>query len=99
MAFTNPTVLARQVMAGLANGMLLFLVAAGLSLIFGVCRIIKLLALKSSGKTVLLSEQNLNFSLRLADRAYLIDKGEIKYAGTTEDLRNNEQIRREYLML
>jgi branched-chain amino acid transport system permease protein len=40
LAFTNPTVLARQVMAGLANGMLLFLVAAGLSLIFGVCRII-----------------------------------------------------------
>src|SRR5262249_17181962 len=37
---TNPTVVARQVMAGLANGMLLFLVAAGLSLIFGVCRII-----------------------------------------------------------
>jgi branched-chain amino acid transport system ATP-binding protein len=59
----------------------------------------KLLALKSSGKTVLLSEQNLNFSLRLADRAYLIDKGEIKYESTTEDLRNNEQIRKEYLML
>ena len=37
---TNPTVLFRQFMAGLANGMLLFLVAAGLSLIFGVCRII-----------------------------------------------------------
>ena len=48
---------------------------------------------------MLLSEQNLSFSLRLADRAYLIDKGEIKYEGTTEDLRNNEQIRREYLML
>jgi branched-chain amino acid transport system permease protein len=37
---TNPTVVARQFMAGLANGMLLFLVAAGLSLIFGVSRII-----------------------------------------------------------
>jgi branched-chain amino acid transport system permease protein len=37
---TNPTVLIRQFMAGLANGMLLFLVAAGLSLIFGVSRII-----------------------------------------------------------
>jgi branched-chain amino acid transport system permease protein len=37
---TNPTVIARQFMAGLANGMLLFLVAAGLSLIFGVSRII-----------------------------------------------------------
>jgi branched-chain amino acid transport system permease protein len=37
---TNPTVVTRQILAGLANGMLLFLVAAGLSLIFGVCRII-----------------------------------------------------------
>ena len=37
---TNPVVLSRQFMAGLANGMLLFLVAAGLSLVFGVCRII-----------------------------------------------------------
>jgi branched-chain amino acid transport system permease protein len=36
----NPTVLIRQFMAGLANGMLLFVVAAGLSLIFGVSRII-----------------------------------------------------------
>jgi branched-chain amino acid transport system permease protein len=38
--FTNPTVIARQIMAGLANGVLLFLVASGLSLIFGLSRII-----------------------------------------------------------
>ena len=37
---TNPTVLVRQFLAGLSNGALLFLVAAGLSLIFGVSRII-----------------------------------------------------------
>ena len=36
----NPVVLARQFVAGLSNGSLLFLVAAGLSLIFGVSRII-----------------------------------------------------------
>jgi branched-subunit amino acid ABC-type transport system permease component len=36
----NPTVVARQALAGLSNGMLLFLIAAGLSLIFGVSRII-----------------------------------------------------------
>lgn len=36
----DPTVIARQIMAGLANGMLLFLVASGLSLIFGLSRII-----------------------------------------------------------
>ena len=37
---SNPIVVIRQFMAGLANGMLLFVVAAGLSLIFGVSRII-----------------------------------------------------------
>lgn len=37
---TNPVVVTRQALAGLANGMLLFLIAAGLSLIFGVSRII-----------------------------------------------------------
>ena len=37
---TNPTVIARQFLAGLSNGAVLFLVAAGLSLIFGVSRII-----------------------------------------------------------
>jgi branched-chain amino acid transport system permease protein len=37
---TDPTVVARQFLAGLSNGALLFLVATGLSLIFGVSRII-----------------------------------------------------------
>ncbi len=36
----NPLVVARQALAGVSNGMLLFLIAAGLSLIFGVLRII-----------------------------------------------------------
>jgi branched-chain amino acid transport system permease protein len=36
----NPVVVARQALAGISNGMLLFLIAAGLSLIFGVLRII-----------------------------------------------------------
>jgi branched-chain amino acid transport system permease protein len=36
----NPVVVARQTLAGVSNGMLLFLISAGLSLIFGVLRII-----------------------------------------------------------
>jgi branched-chain amino acid transport system permease protein len=36
----NPVVLARQTLAGISNGMLLFLISAGLSLIFGVMRIL-----------------------------------------------------------
>ena len=37
---TNPTVIARQALAGLNTGMLLFLISSGLSLIFGVTRVI-----------------------------------------------------------
>ena len=36
----NPVVLARQMLAGVSTGMLLFLISAGLSLIFGVLRIL-----------------------------------------------------------
>ena len=36
----DPTVLVRQTLAGISNGMLLFLISAGLSLIFGVQRIL-----------------------------------------------------------
>ena len=36
----NPVVLARQTLAGISNGMLLFLISAGLSLIFGVLRVL-----------------------------------------------------------
>jgi branched-chain amino acid transport system ATP-binding protein len=59
----------------------------------------QLIALKATGKTILLSEQNLHFSLQLADRAYIIEKGEIKYEGGVADLRDNTQIREEYLMI
>lgn len=36
----NPVVLARQTLAGVSNGMLLFLISAGLTLIFGVLRVL-----------------------------------------------------------
>ena len=38
-------------------------------------------ALKREGLTILLSEQNLAFAARLADRAYIIEKGEIRFEG------------------
>jgi branched-chain amino acid transport system ATP-binding protein len=59
----------------------------------------RLTALKETGTTVLLSEQNLVFSLRLSDRAYVIEKGEIKFEGTPRELITNESVRRAYLMV
>ncbi len=54
-------------------------------------------ALKREGLTILLSEQNLRFARRLADRAYIIEKGEIKFAGTIAELDADEPRRRAYL--
>jgi len=52
---------------------------------------------KEMGVTVLLAEQNQQVALRLADRAYIIDNGVIRYEGTIEALRADEEVRRKYL--
>lgn len=55
--------------------------------------------LKESGLTVLLAEQNLKVALELSDRGYVIDNGRIRYEGCIEDLRDNEEVRRKYLLV
>ena len=54
-------------------------------------------ALKREGLTILLSEQNLHFAARLADRAYIIEKGQIRFEGPMEELLGDESLRRAYL--
>jgi branched-chain amino acid transport system ATP-binding protein len=54
-------------------------------------------ALKREGLTILLSEQNLKFAARLADRAYIIEKGEIRFDGPMAALMGDEALRRKYL--
>jgi branched-chain amino acid transport system ATP-binding protein len=46
---------------------------------------------------VLLSEQNVHFSLRVADRAYIIDSGQIRYEGSVAALRVEPDIMKRYL--
>jgi len=55
--------------------------------------------LKEAGTTVLLSEQNLRFATELADRIYIIEKGEIRYHGTPAGLADQPEVRRQYLMV
>ena len=57
------------------------------------------LRLKQEGLTVLLSEQNLHFATRVSDRAYILEKGHIRYEGPMEQLRSNPEVRRRYLMV
>jgi branched-chain amino acid transport system ATP-binding protein len=56
-----------------------------------------ILALKSEGLTVLISEQNLHFAGNVADRAAIIEKGIIRFTGTMDELKADEAVRTQYL--
>lgn len=59
----------------------------------------QIVKLKDAGISILLSEQNLKSSLRLIDRAYIIDNGSIRFHGTVKELENNEEIKKLHLMI
>jgi branched-chain amino acid transport system ATP-binding protein len=56
-----------------------------------------ILDLKAAGVAILLSEQNLHFATQVADRAYIIEKGAIRYQGTMQELSANTQVQAHYL--
>ena len=55
--------------------------------------------LKAEGLTILLAEQNVDFSLELADRVYVLEKGHIRYQGSAREFREDASIRQQYLAL
>jgi len=59
----------------------------------------QILKLKDMGQTILFSEQNVKFATMTAERAYVIDNGKIRYEGGIEELRVNEEVKRDYLMI
>lgn len=69
----------------------------GLSPIFveEIFRIIR--EISAAGTTVLLVEQNAKKALSIADRAYVLETGNIVLSGDAEELMNNESIKKAYL--
>jgi branched-chain amino acid transport system ATP-binding protein len=55
--------------------------------------------LREAGLTVLLAEQNVRSALRLSDRGYIIDNGQIRYHGSIEEMKDNEEVRKKYLLV
>ena len=53
--------------------------------------------LKAAGVAILLSEQNLHFAMEVADRAYIIEKGAIRFSGSIAELRANSAVQAQYL--
>lgn len=58
-----------------------------------------IMELKQEGLCVLLSEQNLHFANLVADRAYIIEKGHIRYQGSMTELAANTEVRATYLSI
>ncbi len=56
-----------------------------------------ILQLKAQGVSILLSEQNMHFAELVSDRAYVLEKGQIRYAGSMAELAADEAVRRAYL--
>jgi branched-chain amino acid transport system ATP-binding protein len=54
-------------------------------------------ALKGEGLSVLLCEQNLRFCEAIADRAYIIEKGQIRFSGSMAELAADASLREQYL--
>jgi len=53
--------------------------------------------LKRAGLCILLCEQNLHFAQMVADRAYIIEKGQLRYSGTMAELDANTAAKEQYL--
>ena len=56
-------------------------------------------SLKTTGLTVLLAEQNVKTTLKLSDYGYIIDNGTIRYHGSVDELKENEEVRKKYLLI
>ena len=56
-------------------------------------------ALKAMGLTILFAEQNMHFATEMSDRAYVIEKGRIRFQGTMRELAANDEVKQKYLMI
>jgi branched-chain amino acid transport system ATP-binding protein len=55
--------------------------------------------LRDDGLTILLAEQGVEFSLALADRVYVLEKGAVRYTGPADALRHDKALRDSLLAL
>jgi branched-chain amino acid transport system ATP-binding protein len=56
-------------------------------------------SIKPLGITTIIVEQNAVAALKLADRAVILDTGEVAFAGTAQDVLDNAELRQEYLAI
>ena len=55
--------------------------------------------IRNEGVTILLADQNLKFCRKTSDRGYILEKGMIQYQGLMEEIWQNEEIVKKYLVV
>jgi len=60
---------------------------------------LKIDELRKGGLTILLAEQGVEFSLSLADRVYVLEKGTVRHSGPAAELRENKELREKLMAL
>jgi branched-chain amino acid transport system ATP-binding protein len=53
--------------------------------------------LRQEGITILLAEQSLRLASEVSDKAYIIEKGVLRFEGTMDELNMDEAVKKEYL--
>jgi branched-chain amino acid transport system ATP-binding protein len=53
--------------------------------------------INAQGTTILLVEQNAHMALKVADRGYVLQTGQVVVEGTASELESNETVRKAYL--
>jgi len=54
--------------------------------------LVKISELKGQGLTILLAEQGVDFSLALADRVYVLEKGSVRFSGAAAALKSDRSL-------
>lgn len=54
-------------------------------------------SMKEKGRTILLVEQNANLALKLAERTYVLELGQVVLEGKSEDVMNSNMVKKAYL--
>lgn len=55
--------------------------------------------IRKEGVTILLADQNLKFCRKTSDRGYILEKGTVQYQGMMEEIWQNEDIVKKYLVV
>jgi len=53
--------------------------------------------LKAQGQSILVIDKNIDVLTRIADRHYIMEKGQVVWQGASDELRANEELQHRYL--